>query len=381
MNDFEPLVTSLEGWFERSWCELPEPLRARVEDEFVVPWDGMTADQRRSMAAQLDYYSDPANDEERQRWWDFEMRRDELLQQLDEWIAVKAATAGDLGRKEERIAELKDELARMEEQAKVPRGDCPCHPETEKGSSPGPTGRQDADPPVLIFTTSGPDENGPDTTGPTRADGGVCEVFRAMVDLQPRELKIAFMGDESEEGLAANNLVEVSARGKTRRATAWELRLVDRRKGALNKSGAILIGLAHGRKAKRRGPADSAAMKRLRADLCEVFGFSKDPFAKHDRDAGWQPLFEIVDRRGLADVRAREIAERRTVSLDRLEAAGYQYLAKGDDFDDEPDEESGSAFDDESDRASDDESYGVADDEFDEPGEKWLRENDPKRRY
>lgn len=83
-----------------------------------MPWDDMDSDGRRSVAHQWDYQNDPAKEEDRQYWWDFFVRKDEIKKQIVEWQAVQTPTASDLTQKEVRLAELEDELATMEQQAK-----------------------------------------------------------------------------------------------------------------------------------------------------------------------------------------------------------------------------------------------------------------------
>jgi hypothetical protein len=124
MEQFDALTLALEDWFERPLGDLPDALRQRVEREFVsLPWERLTADQRRSVASQLDYQHDPATEKDRQFWLDFFVRVDELKKQVAEWEAVATPTAAELATKEARLAELKQELARMEAQKEAARGD------------------------------------------------------------------------------------------------------------------------------------------------------------------------------------------------------------------------------------------------------------------
>jgi hypothetical protein len=114
---FESLTTALEGWFDKPMDNLPDEQRHRVEtDFFPMPWDRLSADQRRSMAAQWDYHHDPATEGHRQYWWDFHMDMEDLENQIAKWEAVATPTATDLEKKENRLAELKQKLAEMERQ-------------------------------------------------------------------------------------------------------------------------------------------------------------------------------------------------------------------------------------------------------------------------
>lgn len=173
-------------------------------------------------------------------------------------------------------------------------------------------------------------------TLPTSNNGDPCAAFREMDDLRPNEIAIAIVGDVSDAGLTGNGLLEISARGVTRRLALAEFGLVDRRSGALNKQAAVLVGLTQGAKILRSEEKHAATMARLRAEFRDRMGVKADPFFQHSHQTGWQPIFTIVDLRGRADERAREAAERpgRTVSLNQLEDMGLQFAGTADD---EPD--------------------------------------------
>lgn len=123
MSDFDSLTWALEGWFDRPLHKLPDAVRQRVEGDFPVPWDSLSIDQRRSAAYQWDYQHDPATEQDREFWWDFFLRKSVIEKQIAEWEAVATPTAGDLAQKEKRVAELRQELARMEQQQRQVRGD------------------------------------------------------------------------------------------------------------------------------------------------------------------------------------------------------------------------------------------------------------------
>ena len=85
MADFDSLTWALEAWFDRPLGELPEALRQRVQQEFFpMPWDQLSADQRRSVALQLDYQHDPATEQDQKFWWDFFERVGGLKKQVAE---------------------------------------------------------------------------------------------------------------------------------------------------------------------------------------------------------------------------------------------------------------------------------------------------------
>lgn len=124
MGDFDSLTWAFEAWFDTPLSDLPDALRQRVEQEFFpMPWEKLSADQRRSVALQLDYQHDPATEQDQKFWWDFFERIDSLKKHLAEWEVVATPTAAELALKETRLTELKQEIARMNAQMGLARGD------------------------------------------------------------------------------------------------------------------------------------------------------------------------------------------------------------------------------------------------------------------
>ncbi len=154
---------------------------------------------------------------------------------------------------------------------------------------------------------------GPDQDTPSN----LCEVFRSMQNLTADEVSIAFVGDKTENGVEANNMLEISARGATARVPFAALGLVDRRSGSVNSQGVTLLGLA-ARKKPIYTPAIAKVISRLREMLRTHLGIRSDPFDPYRKGAGWGPRFTINDKRGAADERAKREAERSMVSLDPL---------------------------------------------------------------
>lgn len=121
MKDFESLLKALEGSFEASLTKLPDSIRDRVERDFPRGrhgplWDDLSVDHRRVAAQQWDSQHDPAVEKERQSAWDLVVRKGEIEQELEKWKMVATPTATDLARQETRIAELENELFRLEQQ-------------------------------------------------------------------------------------------------------------------------------------------------------------------------------------------------------------------------------------------------------------------------
>lgn len=150
MSNFVSLVDELEGWFDSPLADLPDAIRERVKWDFSpMPWDTLSAEQRRRGAHQWDYNHDPATKQERQYWWDFFDKKGDLEKQIEQWRAVAAPTASELAEKERRLKELTDELARMERIKKRGRGDYPV--EAPQVSVPDKQGRYIAYPKALYL--------------------------------------------------------------------------------------------------------------------------------------------------------------------------------------------------------------------------------------
>lgn len=147
------------------------------------------------------------------------------------------------------------------------------------------------------------------------------DVFRLMPNLTAAELNITFVGGKPEPNsdIGANNFLEISARGETRRIALAALDLVNKQSGGLNRMGVMLLGFA-----KNFDPPDSGAnaqtISRLRHLFQEHLGLKSDPF--DPKAAKWKPHFKIVDKRGAADERAKREAERNTISYELMNERG-----------------------------------------------------------
>ncbi len=179
-------------------------------------------------------------------------------------------------------------------------------------------------------------------TGDKRLDQGTsgkpCGVFIAMKGLTADEVSITFVRDKAESGLGANNMLEISARGETRRVALATLDLVDRRNGALNSQGAILLGMAQKKTKMMHTGRNAKKLTRLRRVFRIHLGINADPFDPYRKGVGWEPLFKIYDKRGAADERAKREAELRTYSyndqidpgLDSESELGADWLKEND---------------------------------------------------
>lgn len=123
-GEFESLTLALENWFDKDLEDLPEAERRRVErDFFLIPWDNLSADQRRGVARQWDSQHDPAMAPHQEYWRQFFEHLYALKEKLEEWQGAATPTASDLALKESRIKVLEQEIERMETQQQLDRGD------------------------------------------------------------------------------------------------------------------------------------------------------------------------------------------------------------------------------------------------------------------
>lgn len=110
MADFNSLTTALEGWFDKPLADLPDEQQQRIRDDFFpMPWDSLNEDQRRSVAAQMDYWNDPATEDERERNWQLLSELDEIERQIAEWEAVATPTALDKAMRDDRLKMLREQ--------------------------------------------------------------------------------------------------------------------------------------------------------------------------------------------------------------------------------------------------------------------------------
>lgn len=242
MTGFDSLTLDLEDWFDKPLSDLPDGLRERFKNQLLsLLWDSLSVKQRRNEALQLDYEADPACAEERAATWnevsvdwdywkqvpalttqEFSILR--LLHDPREFEHEKSITFKDAGKSLEELvgddvriiertlgSDITRPIPKWIAWAKLQNWDMPsyfCDYEKNGGT----------------FITA---QDLPGTHDPKLA-GNRCKVFRAMEKLTADEVSMTFVGDENESGMG-NNMLEISARGVTRRVPLAELDLVDRR--------------------------------------------------------------------------------------------------------------------------------------------------------
>jgi hypothetical protein len=304
MSTYKPLTLQLEGWFDTPLCDLPDAIRHRVAEEFfLTPWDSYSAEGRRAVTLQLDYQKDKTTEQVRQFWWDLGARIENLKTQIAEWEVVATPNAGDLALKEAQLAKFRQELAQMEAEdfPEIAHIDDTSTEHVQLGSVDAAKPQVGTSKDSLL---------------------GHLTAFRVMKNLIAEEVTIAFVGERFEAGFGANNMLQITARGTSIRVALAAIDLVDRRRGTLNSQGAILLSMIQGLKLNSSS-ANVAKIARLRVVFKKHLGID-NPFYIYRQSAGWEPRFKIEDKRGAADDRARDDAERRTVSLEQLSERGIQ---------------------------------------------------------
>lgn len=353
---FESLEAALEGWFDRPLAELPDALRHRVETDYSpMPWDNVSPDNRRSVAAQWDYQNDPAFEDSRT------VDREEFVVGWDYWQKVPLL-----------IAEEFCILRHIHDPRKF---------NDEKNNTPGGIGKalgeRVSDDLRIVERSLGPDtkmpvmewvlwarqqcwdiplylrplENEGSTKDATQGKSRKqCDVFLAMEKLTADEVSIAFVQVKNESGMGANSLLEISAREKTKRVALSALDLENMQSGGLNAQGKILLDMAQGIYPKRSN-TNAVKMTRLREMFRKRLGIIDDPFEDYRKGTGWEPRFKIEDKLSALDNRAKREGEHRTDSLEEMDERGI-HLADANKMH--------QSFDSGNDAAAD-----------------WLRDNDP----
>lgn len=122
------LLDSLRGSFDQPLSDLDEAQRLRAEKAFYpLRWDDLAPNQRETLARQLDYVADPANEAERQRDWDLECQIGAVEKQFKDLKDTDPKSVTEIATKRQLVAELTEELSvlksrrawRIDEQAAI----------------------------------------------------------------------------------------------------------------------------------------------------------------------------------------------------------------------------------------------------------------------
>jgi len=105
-------------------------------------WDLLAAARRGSMTLQLDCHDNPAKEEERQFWWNFDRRERTVHAQIEQWEAAGAPMVCERAVMESRLTELRQHRAFLHVQAGQSKADCcPARPQLKASNqNPGHDG-------------------------------------------------------------------------------------------------------------------------------------------------------------------------------------------------------------------------------------------------
>jgi hypothetical protein len=150
MSEFVSLTKALWGYFDKPLAELPEAVRQhagmrlpgsgqRDNRAFVlIPWDSILPDQRRCVALQWDCNNDPANEQERRRAWNLQVKCSDLEREIAE---VQAAGPMEISLVEKRdlLSQLQRDLASANQELAQVVGDAVAEPVYSSGAPGRPT--------------------------------------------------------------------------------------------------------------------------------------------------------------------------------------------------------------------------------------------------
>ncbi|MES9831154.1 MAG: hypothetical protein ABW139_02840 [Candidatus Thiodiazotropha sp. DIVDIV] len=116
-QEFESLALALKGSFRPRLKNLPENLRLRVDcDLYPLEWDQMTPKQRKIAAIEWDQQHETDVVQDRQFWVNYYLQREPINRQLAKWESISTNSATELARQETQIAELRQQLRKLDRQ-------------------------------------------------------------------------------------------------------------------------------------------------------------------------------------------------------------------------------------------------------------------------
>ena len=201
-DEYVPLFSLLEGYWDKPLSELPKSLQARVggrivkrvvghkpkfdangelecdaegrypvwekvhsehheAGDFIVSWDALTPDQRQTLARQIDYQNDPKNAEEQTYYWNLVCEKNAIEREIREWELMHHQNVPSEAKiQRERLSELRVELAEVERRFKLPppaaveQAAPTAKCEDAPATTPAPTAEVQAAPDATVGTNS-----------------------------------------------------------------------------------------------------------------------------------------------------------------------------------------------------------------------------------
>lgn len=131
MTGFVALAPLIEPLIEQDWAQVPADIQALWQDRiFLFRWDELSPSQRIDLARQQDYQHDPATEAEREAAFNLVTEVHDIQRQIRELELAPAHTAGDVIAKEDRLAQLRNKSASLDQRLKGARGDFLAHEST-----------------------------------------------------------------------------------------------------------------------------------------------------------------------------------------------------------------------------------------------------------
>ena len=105
---------TFEPWITSDFDSLPDDVKLLCGKHFnLIHWDEAGPEYRRARIAQIDYESDPENNDERERLFSLVARLQVIATDLTKWQLSGTPTASDMQVRDANIARLKDEQSRI----------------------------------------------------------------------------------------------------------------------------------------------------------------------------------------------------------------------------------------------------------------------------
>lgn len=129
------LSDALEAYFEVDFADLPSALQAAtIEALSPFSWDEFGPIRRRQQIHNSEVNHDPAREGEREFWWKYVVKKQELERDIAKWEGIAARTVTEQAEKDDRLRILFEEQAGLESKMGVIRDLLPSN-QFEKGEN------------------------------------------------------------------------------------------------------------------------------------------------------------------------------------------------------------------------------------------------------
>lgn len=123
MTGFVALAPLIKPLIEQDWAKVPADIQALWKERIsLFRWDELSPSQRIDLARQQDYQHDPATAAEHEAAFNLVTEVHDIQRQIRELELAPAHTAGDVIAKEDRLAQLRNKAASLDQRLKGARG-------------------------------------------------------------------------------------------------------------------------------------------------------------------------------------------------------------------------------------------------------------------